>query len=207
MSVTSNRSQVRRLGTQRVFCLETDWWNEVRRPSTIRPALEMVGQVYKPFSFIHKSVATSAEFKHWLAVWAQRRHRDHPLLYLGFHGEPQLLFIGDMRRADGRISLDELAELLANRCAGRMIHFAGCQTFDCDLRHLKRFVRVTGAAAVSGYREYVDWLDSSIFEVQMVGALQRYTVTRQGLNALRETIDRIGKIADALGFRMITKWD
>lgn len=196
------------MARRNVFCIEGDWWNDVKNPWTVKPALELVRQVHKPFKYIHRTVATRPEFDHLLNIWVQRRHSDYPLLYLAFHGERQQLIIGDHRRSDSRVKLDDIASVLESRCNNRMLHFGSCETFSCDRRHLKRFLRKTGASAVTGYREAVDWLDSSLFEIQLIGSLQYHTVSRQGLPAVRRDImDRIGKVARSLGFLMVTKWD
>lgn len=193
---------------RRVYCLETDWWYERNRPSTVRPALELVRQVHPPFDFQHRCVATRSEFEYLLKQWGQRRLADHPLLYLAFHGSPRVLHIGDFRRSDSRVSLENIAAILDGRCSGRSIHFSACGTLNCDVRHLKRFCQMTGATAVTGYREDVDWLDSCLFEVQMIWTRQKWSDTAQGLTAVRREIERnLGRIAKNLGLRMVTKWD
>jgi hypothetical protein len=138
--------------------------------------------------------------------WAQKRHSDYPILYLAFHGVPGAVDIGDRRRNDTLVRLDDLSELLEGRCRGRFIHFASCDTLRVDKRHLNRFMRDTGALAVSGYRGDVDWLASAAFEVFLAGALQENSLSLNGIRAAKRRIHRDLKCLEkAMGFRLETR--
>src|SRR5512147_1436861 len=110
-----------------IFCLEGDWWNRLERASTVEPILGLLHR-WDPYfvPYIHRDVATRTEFEHYVRLWAQRRYAKYPVLYLAFHGEESEILLGDRRKPQNRVSLDELGELLAGKCEGRIIYFGSC---------------------------------------------------------------------------------
>jgi hypothetical protein len=48
-----------------------------------------------------------------------------------------------------------------------------------------RFLKVTGALAVLGYRSSIDWVESAAFELLVLAQLQYGALTVGGLNAAR----------------------
>lgn len=187
-----------------IFCLEGDWWGNLKKPSSVRPIFELVGQMKPHPKYIHRGIGTLGEFDHYLRVWTQRKFSDHPILYLAFHGSPRALCVGDQRRRDGEVELDQIAEKLEERCKGRLVHFGACSTLRCDLRHLKRFLTTTGALAVSGYTKDIGWMQSAAFEVFLLSTMQYNARTRAGAKAIRGRIESAAKRqAKELGFRMV----
>lgn len=187
-----------------VFCLEGDWWEDLRCPSTVEPVFDLVRQIYPRgrFSYIHRGVGTREEFDRYMKIWSQQRYADHPIVYLAFHGNPRSIVLNGQKRTRG-LTLDDVANTVKGRCQGRIVHFGACDTLACDRRHLKRFLKTTGALAVSGYCETIDWSDSAAFEVLYLTALQRFSISVRGMQAAyHETKRRAGALARELGFRM-----
>jgi hypothetical protein len=110
---------------------------------------------------VYRDVATVEEFEFYCKRWRQKGNRRHPILYLAFHGAPGCIFVGDRRRKDTTVTLDDLAALLGPGLKGRLLHLASCETLYTDRRNIQRFLRDTGAVAVSGYKLSVDWLESA----------------------------------------------
>lgn len=190
-----------------IFCLEGDWWGQLDKPSSIRPALELLN-AWEPYRipFVHRDVATRAEFESYVRKWCQKGSSRYPILNLAFHGTPGHLYLGDGRIRENRVCLDELAELLAGRCTRRIIHFGSCGTVQVNGHALNRFLRTSGALAVCGYREDVEWLQSSAFELLVFGAMQRNSLTRSGAAAMKRRIEHeSGRLAKTLGFRMVVR--
>ena len=106
-------------------------------------------------SYLHFDVGTREEFDFYLKKWGQAKVGDtYPILYLGFHGAPGEVTVGEGRH--GSITLDDLAERLEGRCRGRVIHFGSCGTAAVHGRELTKFRARTEALAVCGYKEGVD---------------------------------------------------
>jgi hypothetical protein len=186
-----------------VFCLEGDW-QDIRDETTVEPAFQLLKSCAGiAMPYIHRDVGTLDQFRHYLSKWRQKRMARYPILYLAFHGEPKTLFIGDNRKRDGRVSLDQLGDMLEGACKGRIIHFGACDTLDVHGGTLDAFMRKTQATALLGYRGGVDWVQSTAFEIIVLAELQNRTLTRPGLRATKDRINLVaGSLSKALGFRM-----
>jgi hypothetical protein len=186
-----------------VFCLEGDW-HDIRDETTVEPAFQLLKSCAGiAMPYIHRDVGTLDQFRHYLSKWRQKRMARYPILYLAFHGEPKTLFIGDNRKREARVSLDQLGDMLAGACKGRIIHFGACDTLDVHGATLDAFMRKTQATALLGYRGGVDWVQSTAFEIIVLAELQNRTLTRPGLRATKDRINLVaGSLSKALGFRM-----
>ncbi len=180
-----------------IFCLETDWWG-VKDTTTVEPVLHL-----------HRGIGTRGEFEYYIQKVTTKGLSRYPVLYLGFHGEPGCLYLGDLYLGDrrgrkGLVTLDELADLLEGKCKGKVIHFGSCSTLDVHGQTLKAFLRKTNALALLGYRGTTDWLESAAFEGLLLGELQSRGVTRPGMKALEKRVRKIAPgLYKALGFRMV----
>lgn len=189
-----------------IYCLEGDWWGDPRQPSTVRPIFELLAQAYPSLRYVHRSIGTREEFDHALDAWTQRKHAEFSILYLAFHGNPNLLFVGDRRRSKGRVTLESVADRLEGRCKDRLIHFGSCKTLHCSPSNLGTFLKRTKALAVSGYRTDINWLLSASFEVYLLGAMQEGRLDVRGAREIVERVHRVSRpLARQLGFRMVIR--
>ena len=165
-----------------VFCLETVWYDSEDQTS-IRPMLEMLRDCYLGVPFIHRNAVTLDAFKCHVAEWLSLDGTEFPILYLGYHGEPNVLQLRTPRAEGGQygddlkdtqLNLPEIADILdgLGGCENRIIHFASCSTLDVSDRDLETFVANIGASAVSGYDGEIDWVESAVFELQYLKSLQ-----------------------------------
>ncbi len=186
-----------------IFCLEGDWERDLRGRTTVTPVLDLLERSHYPsIRSIRRDVATSGELAHYLEKWRLKKYDDYPILYLGFHGNPDILFVGADRTDP--VGMGWVAERLKGACRGRIIHFGSCSTLAAHGNRLNHFLRATGALAVSGYRCEVDWIQSAAFELVLLSALQFNTFTRQGLEAaLRRVMSDAGTLARSLEYRMV----
>ena len=171
--------------TKGIFCLECDWWG-IEDKTTVEPVLNLL----QTFSFthtpyIHRDVATCEEFWFYLDKWADDTINSYEILYLGFHGDENIIYVSeDYESEKGQVTLEELASRLKGKCKGRLIHFGSCSTLDLHGARINTFLRTTGAAAVCGYRQEVDWLQSAAFEILLLGLMQEFSFRKQGLKAI-----------------------
>ncbi len=187
-----------------VFCLEGDWWSDLKRPSSVEPLLQIIDQqLANRRPHIRRDIGTVEEFWFYIDKWTQQRYRGYPLLYLGFHGEHGVLCIGPGGRCSNQVTLDELAERLRGKCHRRMIHLGACLALGVSARRIKRILEITGALAVSGYSKEVNWMESAAFELLVLTEMQYWTLTIHGVNAMRLRIREAAPgLARRLGFRM-----
>jgi hypothetical protein len=187
--------------------LETDWWNDFNSSSTVKPVLKLLSQgVRVQVPFVHRDIGTREEFEHYCRKWRQSSCSKYPILYLAFHGEPGCILVGDGRRSDHKVTLDELADLLGSGLNGRMVHFGSCATLALDARHIQRFLKKTGIVAAAGYREWIDWLYSSVFDVIFMETVLRYPISLDGARRIAEAIrTEHGPMSRTLDFRMVVR--
>jgi hypothetical protein len=188
-----------------IFAVEGEWHLDLRMGFNFRPILDLMATL-NHCPYVHRDAATREELFYYLDKWVQRRYEDYPILYLGFHGLSESILIGDARKLDCLVSLDELMERLAGKCEKRILFFGSCETMRVDRRRLTKFLRQTGALAVCGYREKVDMLKSAAFELLLFNALSKNTLTIQGAKAMRRNIESNEKrLCHELGFRMLVR--
>lgn len=190
-----------------IFCLEDDWWRDFNRTSTVEPVLSLIAQgVDMDVPHVHRDVGTREELAYYLRRWAQAGSAQYAILYLAFHGRPGVISIGDRRRRDAEVTLDDLADMLGEGLTGRIVHFGSCETMGVDKRHIRRFLKRTGLVAAAGFKSQVDWLSSAVFDVLLFEAMLRHTLTPGGARAIRADMwDGYRSLCNRLDFRMIVR--
>ncbi|MBI2432548.1 MAG: hypothetical protein HYV26_06735 [Candidatus Hydrogenedentes bacterium] len=187
-----------------VFCLETDWYSNLRKPTTVKPILELLEKLdgYE-VPHIYRPIGTVEEFDFCLQKWTQKAHDAYPILYLAFHGYANLIYVGDKRRRESRVTLPELGKMLEGKCRKRIILFGSCSTLNTSRLKIQRFLATTGATAVFGYKSDVDWIPAAMFEMQVLSAMQEYALTRSGVRRMHHLIvQTLPKLSKQLTFRM-----
>ncbi len=71
-----------------------------------------------------------------------------------------------------------------------------------DKRRLKSFLRATGAIAMCGYSDDVDWMKSAAFELLAIQAMQASNFTVSGANKIQEQPKQLAR-GMGLEFRMV----
>lgn len=185
-----------------VFCLEADWWGVKDKTSVehILRLLESIGGYTVPY--VHHDVGTREEFNFYIDKWKQS-FTSYPILYLGFHGDSRGITVGEGR--NNLLSLSDLAERLEGSCRGRVVHFGSCGTLDVHGHTLNTFLERTGALAVCGYKEEVDWIASAALDLLVLGGLQDVSFRRT--SSMKKFAEELRKdtapgLARNLGFRM-----
>ena len=191
--------------TRGIFCLEGEWNDSLERPSSVEPVLEILNKSSQGLvPYIRRDIGTMEEFGFYLDKALQARYKKYPILYLAFHGEKGQILVGDQRKSESKVTLGVIEGLLAGRCKGRIVHFGACDTMDVHGRELNRFLRITGALAVSGYTKSVDWIRSAAFDMLLLDAMQYSAFNRRGILAMQKRIKRDAPyLAQDLGFRMV----
>ena len=182
-----------KLRNRGIFCLEGPWSPKITERASMRPLLEVVEGVYKP-GIAFRDAATSEEVNQYLKQWSGKQYASHPYGIMSFHGESgKIKLLGKKT-----LSLRELGDVLAGKCHGRLIHFDSCSVMDVPPKEMKEFRLTTKAAAVSGFTQEVDWLDSAAFTLMLLNSLVH---GRRISEALREMYSLHYGAARSLGFR------
>jgi hypothetical protein len=188
-----------------IFAIEGEWLSDLRDGLSFRPILELM-RVLNKSPFVHRDAATREELFYYLSKWLQKRYSAYPILYLGFHGSQESIYIGDGRAADCQVTLTELMDHLEGRCDKRIIYIGSCSTMQIDERRLQTFLQRTRALAVCGYTIDVDMLRSAAFEMLLFNFLLGNTLTLHGTKAMRRKIfSEERTLCKQLGFRMVVR--
>ncbi|MDH3017530.1 hypothetical protein QEN40_18650 [Gordonia alkanivorans] len=184
-----------------VFCLEGDW--NVEDPAdrlTIEPALEMLDRV-GVLKLHHRNVNTHAELWRHLDNWNTKAFDAYRFLYLGFHGEPEVLDIsGDP------LGLDTLGARLQDQCWQRVVFLSSCGALNSSDESLKKFCKKADADAVVGYTENVDFVEAAAFEMILFGYLAAMPFgTKPPRSMYKRVTENFPDFTHRLGFRVATK--
>ncbi len=182
-----------------IFCLEGLWEEDLRKPTTVQPMLELLFKCYG-VKYIYRDCATKEEFMFYIDEWTKKRYEKYPILYLGFHGEEEKIQLAGWEE----LTLEEIANRLKEYCNNRIIIFASCSTLDTDNKTLKRFLETTGALAICGYRSDVDWLKSTAFELLLMKAMQDNEFSGRGIGAIADRFEYLKKQFKDLEFQYLT---
>lgn len=179
-----------------VFCLEGQWHRDLRERSSVLPTLDLLERV-KGTRYIHKDVATTDEFAYFVERWLQKQYDAFNVGFFAMHGAARELYLTDRVS----VSLDEVADLISGRCAGRMLYFGSCSVMRASDATLAAFADATGADLVCGYTREIDWLESAAFETVLLDVL----TTGRKSNSVEQRMgaERWAALAANLGFRIV----
>lgn len=184
-----------------IYCLEGEWATP-KNPSSIKPILTLLHDSHEPrIPFLHRIVSTKEEMEFHLERWVA--FKSYPILYLAFHGHPESIVIRGLKSEEQELTLDWFEEQLWHKCENRIIHFGSCATLATHGHRLNRFLKNTKAKAITGYKEYVDWMMSTAFEVILLTYMQKWSMRKNGMKAMEKSLRKIsGPLAQELGFWM-----
>ena len=109
-----------------------------------------------------------------------REDEQYPILILAYHGNTDGIWVTDQPEEvetededeSPVVQLQDIAKFLEGRCKNKVVHFASCSTINVSNSTIGEFLETTGASAVSGYAEAVDWTWSMAFDLLYLQAIQ-----------------------------------
>jgi hypothetical protein len=187
-----------------IYCLEIgEWFGSMKKKHSVEPVLELLHDSPLAVPYIHRDIATKTELRYYLRKWAQNKHVNFPILYLAFHGSPGCIHLAKENGHSDIFSTDDLFDLLTNKCHKRVIHFGACSVLNMHGHKINKYLKDSGAVAISGYRQDVGWINSSIFEMLYLAELQGNQFTKPGLRAAKNRVRKIASpLSKMLNFRM-----
>ncbi len=183
-----------------IFCLEGLWTNNLNNKSTVLPILELL-QKGGVCNHIHHTCATKEELEFFLNRWKQESiSSKYPILYLAFHGKKEQIYITD----DNTYSLTDLALMLKNSAKGKVVFFASCETLNSNGRSIQTFLKKSKALAAIGYKQEVDWMVATAFELLVLDALQHDRFDSVGIENIEHKIkSEYGNMHQILDCRIV----
>ena len=169
-----------------VFCIETPVWFGDTDKRSMRPMLQWLHDVYGT-PFLYRDAISLEEFYRYLGMWGEMKcgpageDEQYPILILAYHGDIDGIWVTDQQPGEIEtededesplVQLQDIAEFLDGRCKNKVVHFASCSTISVSNSTIGEFLETTGASAVSGYAEEVDWTWSMAFDLLYLQAIQ-----------------------------------
>lgn len=191
--------EIKRYGSgerQGIFCLEGEWSEDLQNRFTVRPLLEVLEGLEKADVF-HRNIATKCQLEFYIDAWQRPQFECFDVLYLPMHGSEGAISLGG-----SSLTLDELGELLKGKCKGCVIYFGTCLTMKAAEQDLMRFVSLTGARAVIGYRRAVPFDTVAAFELPL---LQELTTRFQGRAVYNHLVKDHPVLTKKLGLVVATR--
>ncbi len=194
-----------------IYCLEIgEWYDDaMRKKLSVEPVLHLLHSApnsKRNVPFIHRDISTESELRFYLGQWIQVKNRRFPILYLAFHGSPRFIHLRKENGREHRFAIDDIFLMLKGKCLRRIIHFGACSALNFHGNKINKLIRESGAAAISGYKEDVDWMDSSVFEALFFNELQNHAFTTNGLGATRRAVrEKARGLCNELGFSLRIK--
>jgi hypothetical protein len=182
-----------------IYCLEGLWDYNLKDKSTVQPILELL-EKSDVCKHMYHSCATKDELEFFLKKWKQKKiNSKFPILYLAFHGSVGNILITHNKS----YSLRELGDMLEGSCSGKVIFFASCETLNTDERKIQSFLKQTNAIAAVGYKQEVEWMLATAFELLVLDAFQQDRFDSRGILNIEEKIKAYGRLHHVLDFRMV----
>ena len=195
-----------------IYCIETRW--DKRGQTSVEKMLKFIAH-YHSSKLDHHVAENEKHFEEHLCKWASSNELEFPILYLGFHGYRRGLTIDNEQsqpRLWNHVRLEQIADFAEGfdtDWSNCIIHFATCSTVAVDRTDLAAFLDSTGFAAVSGYREEVDWIESLAFDMMYLSTLFDVTgsdyISADKMRICRDRLTNSGAtqgLCDALGFQI-----
>lgn len=179
-----------------ILCLEGDWDDGLFRRRSLLPVLHLIKSQWD-IPFIHRTASTRDEFRTVILEWLKAKYSNFPILYLGFHGEPGALEIGQEL-----IPIVDLAEF-AGKGKNRIVHFGACRTLDAPRQILNHFLKMTRFVAICGFRSEVDWLHSCALEILILDELSSRRISARSVSVFDKNIHAMaGSLIRKLDFHI-----
>lgn len=171
--------------TKGIYCIEGLWEEyNIEDKSSILPILELL-EKRGYCGYIYHDSATIEEFEFYLNKWKTKKISEkYPILYLAFHGDKNVIYINNKTI----YTLEQLGELLENKCSGKILYFGSCSTLNLDKRKVKSLLERTDAIAAIGYKSKVDWIQSTACDLFVFEALQDDKLDSKGIEKIHKKI-------------------
>jgi hypothetical protein len=209
-----------------IFCIE-NWSGDLRSTETVAPLLDFLAR-HGSARVIHQRVSTPFELCHYMSRFADLR--SYQVAYLALHGERGRVFVGNrpldleqlviwsrgdteegLPNGSGDIPVDE--ECVVD-LSGKVLYLGSCASLGVDRARLRRLRAETGAAAICGFTEALDWYEVAAIEIMLLATLAEAVDASDGEGGaagveagIRRLRERVGPLLDGtLGFVCEPDW-
>ena len=178
----------------KLFCLESVQDVTTQPSSIILHSLENLALQYN-ITNVYQTCDCIEGLEESLStlIYEDRNFNDYEIIYLVFQG------IGNQITIDNcNYSLEEIAEYFEGKLTGKLIHFANTMQLKLNQETAQYFLDVTGACAVSGYKNNVPIL-STVLDNQFFELYQEYDDVTE---IVEELYKKYFAVAKTMGFTL-----
>ncbi len=179
-----------------ILCLEGDWEEGLRRRRSLVPVLDLLRSQWN-IPYIHRTASTRDEFRRVVQEWLKSKYQGFPILYLGVHGAPGAIHIGNEK-----VPLRDLYEF-TGKGKDRIIHFGSCETLSANKKELSEFLARTRFTAICGFKSEVDWLHSCALEIIILDLLSSRRISTKSIKTFPVHLNQMaGTLVKSLQFHV-----
>lgn len=144
------------MNNQYLYCLEGVADVNAPSRSSIVPSLENLAAHYGVTN-IYKTCDSLEGLEESLStlLYEDRHFKDYSIIYLVFEGRGNEITLDNYY-----YTLEEIAEFFEGKLTGKTVHFANTMLLDLEEESFQYFLDVTGAKAISGYKNCVPILST-----------------------------------------------
>ncbi len=178
----------------KLFCLESVPDVTSQTSSIILPSLEKLALQYK-ITNVYQTCDSIEGLEESLStlLYEDRNFHDYEIIYFVFQGRDNNIIIDNYL-----YSLEEIAEFFEGKLTGKLVHFANTMQLELNQETAQYFLDVTGACAVSGYKNNVPIL-STVLDNQFFALYQEYDDVTE---IVEELYKKHFAIAKTMGFTL-----
>jgi len=180
---------------KKIFCIEGDWENDLRKKSSIVGILDLLHKVNNVEYIQDRNCSTKQEFISRLNQFKESKYKTYNILYLAFHGSSSTIHLGSET-----IDLDEIQEILQDSLQGKIIYFGSCKTLKIKKEKINEFVDITKANCLVGYTKDIDFIEGTALDLLFFAKAQQYfrpkNLTKNFKNSLSSLISKQGLIIE-----------
>ncbi len=151
-----------------IMAIEGEWSENLNSKETIKSALDFLNENGKIESIFRK-VSSQEALYNYLDKVLQSRYKKYAIIYLSFHGTVNNIQISKTEI----ITLKQFAEDFKGALKNKIIHFSSCSTCR-NTKSLEYFKKITNAELVSGYKNDIGFIDSTLLDIGYFTLLQEY---------------------------------
>lgn len=178
----------------KLFCLESVPDVTSQTSSIILPSLEKLALQYN-ITNVYQTCDSIEGLEESLSIllYEDRNFHDYEILYLVFQGRGNQITIDNYN-----YSLEEIAEFFEGKLTGKLLHFANTMQLELNQETAQYFLDVTGACAVSGYKNNVPILSTDL-DNQFFALYQEYDDVTE---IVEELYQKHFALAKTMGFTL-----
>lgn len=157
-----------------IICLEGEWQYAASQPTGNRfnlntaPLLNWLKEYYD-IDVIHRNILNRDNLEYYLRFLSssKREFKKYKIMYIACHGWHHAL---SLEGEDGKIDLEELADISGDFFKDRIVHFSSCRTL-ANPEKILQFKDAVKARLVCGYTKSVNPTKSAIADIALFNDL------------------------------------